>query len=920
RVLFALSDGSEGEGPAMTATEAQDYANRGMTRWAPVAAALSPLQTQSASPQGEGSEASSQDEDSEASSQDEDSEASPQSEGNEATPDSETEGEAPADDDVQGDAPSDSEAPVEPVAAEDTFVPDAALVANIRAWRSETQHGQAHVDRWTRVLIAFKVETGSLAPMSAAEAQTYLDKGWTRWEPVVTALKSMQADTQQAAASEQNDTQATTEQDEAPQATDEENEPAPTEQDEAPAAEDEQDEPVTMAQGDEPAPTPALSVSDASGAEGSTIKFTITLAPAATDTVSVWVSTRESQPVSAHKNRDYQHNGEWLTFKPGETRQHHRVYTLDDAHDDSGETFELVLSQARGAVIADAVGVGTIMNDDPLPAAHLARFGRTVAEHALGGIAGRLEAPRAPGLRGVFAGRAFSAAPGSKTGHRRRSGGGTGAPNGLDGFHTPGGGVGVNPSSRRSALAGDLHSAVAQSLDAQSFDTQSPDAGASMTARAVLLGSSFTLTRAADGAGGSLAFWGRAAQSHFDGVDRGHGTDVTLNGKVTTAMLGADYARGDWLVGLALTETASTGGYSAAAGNPCMGEIGAGAMADTMDSPPELCATDGPGAAAGLGATAGLGAGEVESSLTAVIPYATRRVAERLTLWGATGYGRGAVTLTPGAGETLTGDAPLSADTDFTLAAVGLRGDLLAPVGFGPALALTSDALWTRTTSAGTHGLLASASAVTRLRLGLEGSWALDFAGARRVTPTLAVGARHDGGDAETGFGIELGGGVQWIEPRLGLTLDISARTLLAHGDDDIKDRGVSAALTFDPAPGTPFGPRLSLRQDFGGPAQGGLDALFRPETPQPRHGAQDAARWTLEADYGLPALQGRFSARPLAGIGRAGGVQDYHLGWQLTPAAAHAPDISFSARAVRRVPARAAAEHGIELRLNWQW
>ena len=74
-----------------------------------------------------------------------------------------------------------------------TFVPDATLVADIRRWRSETQHGQAHVDRWTRVLIALGAETGTLEPMSSSEAQGYADRGWTRWTPVVAELERKEA-------------------------------------------------------------------------------------------------------------------------------------------------------------------------------------------------------------------------------------------------------------------------------------------------------------------------------------------------------------------------------------------------------------------------------------------------------------------------------------------------------------------------------------------------------------------------------------------------------------------------------------------------------------------------------------------------------------------------------------------------------
>ncbi len=82
---------------------------------------------------------------------------------------------------------------------------------------------------------------------------------------------------------------------------------------------------------------------------------------------------------------------------------------LQDSHDEDPETFEVVLSAARGAAIEDGVAVGTIVNNDPMPAAWLARFGRTVAQQALDGIAGRLAAPRTLTLRDVLLGSSFTA-------------------------------------------------------------------------------------------------------------------------------------------------------------------------------------------------------------------------------------------------------------------------------------------------------------------------------------------------------------------------------------------------------------------------------------------------------------------------------------------------------------------------------
>ena len=75
-----------------------------------------------------------------------------------------------------------------------TFTPNSDLVEEIQQWRGETQHGQEHIDRWTRVLIALGVETGSdLEPMPSGEAQGYADRGWTRWVDVVTELKLKEA-------------------------------------------------------------------------------------------------------------------------------------------------------------------------------------------------------------------------------------------------------------------------------------------------------------------------------------------------------------------------------------------------------------------------------------------------------------------------------------------------------------------------------------------------------------------------------------------------------------------------------------------------------------------------------------------------------------------------------------------------------
>ncbi len=662
---------------------------------------------------------------------------------------------------------------------------------------------------------------------------------------------------------------------------------------------------VAVSDDDAAATGPVLSVDDATERESgqrygnSLMEFTVRLSAAAAQTVRVRASTRVSSPVSARPKEDYWPlRPELVKFYPGETSKQVYILIFNDSHDEDPETFEVVLSDADGATIGDGVAVGTIVNDDPMPAAWLARFGRTVAEQALDGIAGRMAAPRTAGMQGSIAGQALSFDPAANDNtapSHAASGspaGGTGALALADVAQAFGG------QSGHSGPGGFGH-------DAAGFANETQPRG--MTAREALLGSSFSLTGATDGAGGSMAFWGRAAQGSFDGRE---GT-FSLDGTVTTGMLGADYARGKWLVGLALAQSTGEGDYR---------------DSDVSPRPDgQTCPADAQGPAAELCRNAvRAGDGSVEASLTAAIPYAALQASERLKLWGAAGYGTGEVTL-----KTAMGGSYKS-DTTWSMAAAGLRGDLLAPPeeGSGPALALTSDALWTRTSSEKTRDLAASESDATRLRLGLEGSYrlALEDGGhpgsgsGASLTPKLEVGARHDGGDAETGFGIELGGGIAWVDPGLGLSLDVSGRTLIAHGNDDLKDRGYAASLAFDPDPATRRGPSLSLRQEFGGQANGGLDALFQPATLEDRSGTEAASRWSMEAAYGFPALGGRFTGSPHVGFGLATGAWDYSLGWRLTPEAASAANVSFGLKATRRESDTRAPEHtvGVEITARW--
>ncbi|MCY3673244.1 MAG: hypothetical protein OXH14_19470, partial [Alphaproteobacteria bacterium] len=610
---------------------------------------------------------------------------------------------------------------------------------------------------------------------------------------------------------------------------------------------------VAVRDNDDPAPDPetlTLSVADATAHEREDyIWFTVRLSAPSAKLVTVRYRTRESTPVSARRNRDYLATSGTRTFPPDETVQRFRVRLHDDAHDEPPETFEVVLSEARGATIADGVAVGTIVNTDPMPAAYLGRVGRTVAEQSLDSIADRIgtlgAAAPAPGFRGAVGGVPMGAAPGFAAA-ARESGGGAAA-----------GSAGQPPGVAGGAQA-DPGGVVYTGL------------------RQLLAASHFSYTGKEDNSGGVLGFWGRGAQTSFDGREGALGID----GAVKTAILGADYARSNWLAGVALTHSLADGGYRA-------------------DQP----AVGGPGVE-----------DAVDTTLTAAIPYASWQASARLSLWGAAGYGVGEVTL--GAG----GPEPLHADLDWTMAAAGLRSDLFLSAG-GGALALVSDAMWTRTGSERVNGLAASGAGLSRLRIGLQGSWRFALPGGGSLAPKLEVGARRDGGDAETGSGVEVGGGFVWTDPGLGLKLDIEGRTLVTHEDGAMRDRGFSASFTYDPRPGSARGPWLALRQDRGGPARGGLDALFANDPVARGRRGPDRGRWHAEAGYGLPVLGGRFVSTPHARYGLSHGARETSLGWRLAPEHnTGAPEASLAIVTTRREHVREPADHriGIEIRSRW--
>jgi hypothetical protein len=115
-----------------------------------------------------------------------------------------------------------------------------------------------------------------------------------------------------------------------------------------------------------PAPSHVLSIADAAVAEGDSgtraLTFMVQLSAASPDTVRVDVTSADSTATVA--DLDYEAVAASLTFAPGSVAESLMVVVTGDTRIEGDEVFAMRLSDATGAVLADSIAVGTIMNDD----------------------------------------------------------------------------------------------------------------------------------------------------------------------------------------------------------------------------------------------------------------------------------------------------------------------------------------------------------------------------------------------------------------------------------------------------------------------------------------------------------------------------------------------------------------------------
>ena len=686
--------------------------------------------------------------------------------------------------------------------------------------------------------------------------------------------------------------------------------------------------------------TPALTIADAEATEGDgQITFTVRLNVASSLAVTVDWATADD---TATQGADYAETTGTLTFDALETEQTITVPLLDDALDENDETFTVALTNAANATLDDAEATGTIADNDDTPALTIAdaeaaegdgeiTFAVTLgaasslevtvdwttadgtatadadyvaADGRLTFAPGQTEATIAVAVfndaldegdetltialsdptnatiaDGTATGTIADDDPSVEKAWLARFGRTTASQvmdavsdrltgrSGGDAHLTVGGQRVTLASGRGSANAVDR---TIPAKNASSADVLSQHPFYHLTRSSfadIISRSSFQVSSAkpSEEQGARWTAWGRGATTRF----RSEEVDLSLTGGAATGLLGGDWQQGRMLAGLAVAHSVGTGEFDVHTAEQAFRK------------------------------------GELGTYLTSVHPYLRVAATERLSAWGLFGYGRGQM-------ERM-GDRP-DTDIGMLMGGLGARGALLSPTELSDFdVALKSDAFLVRMdTDAATQPALETMT--SRLRLQLEGGRPVELESGR-MSPSLEVGVRHDGGDAETGLGLEVGGSLGYTHAQRGLALQATARRLLVHQANGYEEWGVGGSLSLDPG-ALGRGPSLRMQSSWG--ATSGMDRLWSQRS------AADLARSTqaagaglfdAELGYGLDALGGLLT--PYAHVASSGqGPRTYGLGGRLQVERSLRVDLVGE----RRERTAARAGHELKLRSTLYW
>ena len=286
-------------------------------------------------------------------------------------------------------------------------------------------------------------------------------------------------------------------------------------------------------------------------------------------------------------------------------------------------------------------------------------------------------------------------------------------------------------------------------------------------------------------------------------------------------------------------------------------------------------------------------------------------------LWASGGFGFG--------GMTLDDSEEDAQEADLTQWSVGAGGSvtLLSTdwfiAGGATALKLKADGFLAGATVAENESKLIQelSVGVNQARAAIEASHAQHFAGGGSLRPSLEIGGRFDGGDGETGVGLEVGGGLTYADPGSGLTVAGTGRALVIR-DGNYGEWGLSGLIQLDPnAAG--HGLMMSVRPTFGVTASG-VSGLWEHGTLDLLSSGEAAGgRVEAEIGYGLAAFGTAGVLTPYAGASLTdAGAHSLSLGGRLELGPGF--DLTLELERSDSADPDTAAEHDITLEGSFSW
>ena len=246
--------------------------------------------------------------------------------------------------------------------------------------------------------------------------------------------------------------------------------------------------------------------------------------------------------------------------------------------------------------------------------------------------------------------------------------------------------------------------------------------------------------------------------------------------------------------------------------------------------------------------------GDASSTLTGIYPYLSYQL-PKVRVWLLAGVGRGNAKV-----ESL--------ETTLTsgLFALGATGTMVS--GSRVHLNYAVDAFM-----ASANPAQFSTINVRRLRASVTGSVSIH----QWVRPYLEAAIRHDAGDAETGLGLELGGGTRLAYPESWLRAEVDFRRMIMHAADGFQQWGASASIQYGNPQG--LGPTAQVRPIWGQTARRDFwshDALTNLAQ------ASSARRMDIELGYGTRSNEKRL-VRPSLGTTLHPRGRDYRIGYSIS-------------------------------------